>query len=238
MLTNVPIDIAFDLRSDASGRDPDTFSPTLRRYHKLLWSKPLPGGVVFGLDNLTPGAYLHHLSAQGEFFLASDSVIPTFSEGGRLWHSDDALPLDEQLVFERLTYTIGGMMIFPGNRIGRQMTINGARGCHPRIRDRFDLTVECIRRHYGGEPNPLDKSLQRYADFFRLFEDFRGYVDFFMLQDLVSADYSTVRFFLPFHDFTRSPIPKDAESYRAYRQFAELFLESRNGRIRDLGLTL
>ena len=36
--------------------------------------------------------------------------------------------------------------LFPGNQIGRKMTINAARGCHPRINDRFDLTVECIRR--------------------------------------------------------------------------------------------
>ncbi|WP_113903400.1 DUF6994 family protein [Brevibacterium celere] len=34
-------------------------------------------------------------------------------------------------------------------------TINGARGLHPRIVDRFDLTLECIRRHYRGEPSPL-----------------------------------------------------------------------------------
>jgi hypothetical protein len=36
------IDIEYDLRSDANGGDPDSTSPTLRQYHKILWSKPLP----------------------------------------------------------------------------------------------------------------------------------------------------------------------------------------------------
>lgn len=38
------IDTSFDLRTDASG-DADTYSPTMRRYHRLLWSKRLPGGA-------------------------------------------------------------------------------------------------------------------------------------------------------------------------------------------------
>ncbi|WP_374221981.1 hypothetical protein [Allobranchiibius sp. CTAmp26] len=43
------IDTAFDVRADAQGRDPDTWSPTLCRYHQLLWSKALPSGVQFDL---------------------------------------------------------------------------------------------------------------------------------------------------------------------------------------------
>lgn len=30
------IDTSFDFRVDSSGRDPDKYSPTLRRYHQLL----------------------------------------------------------------------------------------------------------------------------------------------------------------------------------------------------------
>ena len=56
------IDTSFDFRTDASGKDPDTHSPTLRQYHKLLWSKPLPSGRPFYLSDATPGAYLHHHS--------------------------------------------------------------------------------------------------------------------------------------------------------------------------------
>ena len=39
------IDTSFDFRVDVGGKDPDSHSPTLRRYHKRLWSRPLPGGI-------------------------------------------------------------------------------------------------------------------------------------------------------------------------------------------------
>lgn len=74
-----PIDTTFDVRTDAGGRDPDQHSPTLRRYHRLLWSKQLPCGVRFTLDDTRPRTYLHHRSELGGFFLASDSVIATFT---------------------------------------------------------------------------------------------------------------------------------------------------------------
>lgn len=81
MDTHRQIDITFDFRSDTPGypnKDPDAVSPTLRRYHKLLWNKPLPSGGMFDLVDTTPGVYLHHCSQLGEFRLASDTVIPTF----------------------------------------------------------------------------------------------------------------------------------------------------------------
>lgn len=227
------VDVTFDFRSDTPpGRDPDARSPTLRRYHKLLWSKPLPSGVVFELADTTPGIYLHHRSHLGEFSMASDAVIPTFRKARRLSQVFEQIP--EQLdSFGTIGYTIGGMMLFPGNRVGGQMTINGARGFHPRIKDRFDLTVECIRRHYLNEDSPLRDTLARYANYFRLFGDFRGYVEFFLLQDLVTDDYSAVRFFSPFEDFKVSPIPNSMASYLDYRALAVGFIETRNQRIQD-----
>ena len=101
----------------------------------------------------------------------------------------------------------------------------------PEIKDRFDLTVECIRRHYLDEPSPLSDTLARYADFFGLFGDFAGYVDFFLLQDLVDEATSTVKFFTPFEDFTASPLPGTVDAYLGYRQRATEFIESRNRRI-------
>jgi hypothetical protein len=85
MDTNTLIDITFDFRSDTPhGKDPDALSPTLRRYHKFLWSKPLPTGVVFDLVDTTPGVYLHHCSQLGEFRWPghSDSI----SERTRISH--------------------------------------------------------------------------------------------------------------------------------------------------------
>jgi hypothetical protein len=225
------IDIAFDFRTDTPpGKDPDTASPALRRYHQLLWSKPLPNGAPFDLDITTPNVYLHHLSDLGEFFLSSDAVVPSFR-----WLTPivSQLPEADLEEFMHIGYTIGGMMIFPGNRVGGKMTINGARGFHRSIRDRFDLTVECIRRHYSDQPSPLGETFARYADFFGLFGDFAGYVDFFYLQDIVNEVSSAVRFFMPFENFTGSPLPGTIDSYVGYRERAIEFIHSRNRRIAD-----
>ena len=81
------------------------------------------------------------------------------------------------------------------------MNINGARGTNSKINDRFDLTLECIRRYYFRKESPLQEVLLRYSDFFELFENFKGYVDFFLLQDLVSNNYETINFYLPFDNF-------------------------------------
>ena len=66
----------------------------------------------------------------------------------------------------------------------KKLTINGERGWNKRIVDRFDLTLECIRRYYLDIESPLKETLERYKSFFLLFEDFRHYVEFFFLQDL------------------------------------------------------
>lgn len=196
-----------------------------------LWSKPLPCGVTFSLVATMPGVYLHHRSELGEHHLASDTVVPDFTKSRRIAHVIEQVPMQERAHFVRLSYTIGGMMIFPGNKIAGQMTINGARGCNYRIKDRFDLTVECIRRHYVNQQSPLSATLSRYDQFFGLFGDFRGYVDFFLLQDLVTDDYSAVRFFTPFDDFQPWPVPSSVAAYRSYRDHAEAFLHARNHRI-------
>lgn len=227
------IDTSFDFRSDTPpGKDPDAHSPTLRRYHRLLWSKPLPAGAAFRLIETTPQVYLHHRSDVGEFCLSSDAVIPTFTRELRIAHVIEQIPLEQRESFIAFSYTIGGMMVFPGQRVDGKMTLNGARGFHPRVKDRFDLTVECIRRHYRGEQSPLSATLSRYADFFSLFGDFRGYISYFLLQDLVSDSSSEeVQFFLPFDDFQASPLPRSREAYLAYRQRAIGFIEARNCRI-------
>ena len=227
------IDTTFDFRTDTPpGKDPDTFSPILRKYHQLLWSKPLQNGVLFELEDVTPYGYLYHQSEMGEFWLSSDTVIPSFWKESKIAHIIEAIPLEELEAFNTIGYTIGGMMLFPGNRIDNKMTINGARGFHPRIKDRFDYTMECIRRHYSGDESPLKTILLRYDDFFRLFNDFRGFVEFFLLQDIVTEDYSAVEFFSPFDDFVNSPpLPVTKDSYLKYVQLATNFIEARNRRI-------
>ena len=44
------IDITFDFRTDSKGKDPDNWSPPLKAYQRVLYSKPLPNGEVMELD--------------------------------------------------------------------------------------------------------------------------------------------------------------------------------------------
>jgi len=227
------IDVLFDFRSDARGKDPDSHSPTLRRYHKHLWSKALPNGMVFELDDTTPGVYLHHKSDLGEFFLSSDSIIPTFTRWKRMANVIGQFPEAENDAFRGLSYTIGGMMIFPSNQVHKLPTLNGARGLTQSIADRMDLTLECIRLFYLAKDSPLRATLDRYREFFDLFGDFAGYVEFFLLQDLVEPDFSRVKFLHPFTDFNANAVPRDIESYQAYRRKTIEFIHARNQRIQQ-----
>jgi hypothetical protein len=125
------IDITFDFRSHTPGwpdKDPDTHSPTLRRYHQLLWSKPLPSGAPFELDVTTPGVYLHPRSKLvdprsqfGRLGLSSDAVIPSFSRAPdkSLKPIFDQIPEADTEEFNRIGYTIGGMMVWPARSMAR-----------------------------------------------------------------------------------------------------------------------
>lgn len=227
------IDTSFDLRSDASG-DADTYSPTMRRYHRLLWSKQLPGGAMFDLEEAGGrGSYhLRHSSELGQFRLSSDAITNRLLRQARRVVAQ--VP-PEQMPPHR-GYTIGSALLFPKTRPPGRMTINQARGMDRRIADRFDLTLECIRRHYLREDSPLASTLSEHEDFFALFEDFAGYADFWLLQDLVED--GRVRFWLPFDSFQGHPVPHDVETYLAYSQGRENFITARNARIDDFARQL
>lgn len=226
------IDITFDFRQDTpQGKDPDAYSPTLRRYHRMLWSKSLPSGEHFELLDTTPQVYLHHRSALGEFWLASDTVIPSFTRENKIRHVIEQISPKDLDRFNAIGYTMGGMMLWPGQRVGRKMTINQQRGCHPRIKDRFDLTVECIKRYYNGAQSPLSDTFARYDDFFKLFENFKGFVEYFLLQDIVSSNFQTVYLFAPFNGFDASPLPQNLNEYSEYMADAIQFIKARNLRI-------
>jgi len=127
-------DTSFDFRTDARGLDPDQHSPTLRRYHKYLWSKPLPDGRPFELDDTTPSGYLHHRSDLGELWLASDSVMQTFTRWTVTQPLIATFPPTEIEWFKTITYTIGGLAIFPAYRVDGKMTINVAKRVHAPLR--------------------------------------------------------------------------------------------------------
>lgn len=223
-------DVTTDFQEDAGRRDPDSYSPLLRSYHQRLWSKPLPGGLAFALtpDSVGSALVLRHSSGLGEFVLSSDTLAN--SNRGPLREYYDAMGEESNLAWHRDGGTIGGRLIFPRNRINGRQTINQRRGTHARIRDRFDLTLEAIRRHYAGEESPLSLTLASYDDFFALFESFEGYVEFFLLQDLVD-DSGAVNFYLPFDGYQLSPLPTSFEKYREFRRRQLEFVASRNERM-------
>ena len=53
------------------GSDPDASSPTLRNYHRQLWSKPLPNGQFLELSEGSGRNYLFW----NDFRFGSDSII-------------------------------------------------------------------------------------------------------------------------------------------------------------------
>lgn len=211
------------------GCDPDSRSQTLNLYHSILWSKQLPNGDFLKLKRVKFPYYF----SWNSFCFSSDSIIvgmrhckyrhiinQVFEQVG------DYKAYYEDLI--RRSYTIGGMIIFPAHR----NSINQRRGCNYYIRDRWDLTMECIRRYYQGEDSPLYNVLLSDKDFFDLFVDFKGYVDFFLLQDCVSKDYSAVDIWCGDAFFKKSGYPPTVDDYFIFIEKQYAFLEKRNRRIK------
>ena len=71
-------------------------------------------------------------------------------------------------------------------------------------------------------------------EFFTLFQDFRGYADFFLLHDLVTSDSTAVRFLMPFDDFKTEAVPNNGDEYRTYRRLSIEFVQARNQRIAEI----
>ena len=131
--------------------------------------------------------------------------------------------------FLRQAYTIGGSIIFPKH----QSSKNQNRGTNQIISDRWDLTLECIRRYYNGEKSPLYETILADKAFYDLFIDFKGYVDFFFLQDCVSEDYSKVFIWCGNAEFTECALPKTIDEYMGFINKEMEFLGKRNQRIQD-----
>lgn len=236
------IDITFDFTTDTpkywdnfwndnvlggGGADPDAVSKTLQIYHQLLWSKLLPNGEYM---NLASGKGSNYLTWKN-FRFGSDSILASFRYvryREMLEEVSKTVPKYEEFIesFIHKTYTIGGSIIFP-----KENSINRARGVNPFIKDRWDLTLECIRKYYKNEYSPLYEALVMNKEFFDLFVDFKGYVDFFFLQDCVSEDYQTVIFWIGDGDLSKNPMPKSVDEYLLWIDKQLDFVSKRNKRI-------
>jgi hypothetical protein len=228
------IDTTFDFRSDSHGKDPDAHSATLRKYHRYLWSKRLPNGEQLDLEEIS-STLVYRFNMQTLKF-GSDSISNSYIGTKKVAHLIDEVAHSEFEEFRNEGSTIGGYLIFPSEREGGKMTINGARGFNNKIADRFDLTLECIRLHYQRLEHPLEDTFSSPINgfFFSLFRNFHGYVDFFFLQDLVDENYDSVKFFTEINEpFESSPIPETAAEYRVYKKATLDFVRKRNSRIID-----
>lgn len=210
------------------GNDPDSRSPMLRRYHRIMWSRELPNGQIMDLSEGYGSDYL----TWNDMKFASDSITTGFRyKGNRTLIDRVASSMDDyrgwmESVIRR-TYTIGGSIIFPRHR----NSINQCRGTNRLIRDRWDLTMECIHRFYEGENSPLSWCLEQDRKFFDLFVNFKGYVDFFLLQDCVNKDCSEVNMWLDTEPFKDDPLPKSVDEYMHWIDCNLEFVKNRNGRI-------
>jgi hypothetical protein len=92
--------------------------------------------------------------------------------------------------------------------------------------------MECIRRFYNGETSPLSDVMEQDCNFYALFNDFKGYVDFFYLQDCVTEDYKQVHFWLGDGTFTTPPLPQTVDEYLGWIAAELDFLDKRNARIK------
>jgi len=230
------IDITLNLGEDAKGKDPDIYSATLKKYHKILWGKELPSGSQFTLSDSSSGKYLVHQTTNLSIELGSDCIANSYanSKSKEMVQILSEVPRETVHSFFNLNNTIGAFILCPSSRVNRKMTINGARGFNPLIADRFDLTLECVRRHYAQEASPLAEVLTRYEEFFNLFQTFENYVEFFFLKNLLTSSGS-INFFIknrePFED---RAYPKGAHEYLEYRENSMNWINARNQTIAKL----
>lgn len=211
--------------------DPDAVSTVLQKFHQVLWSKKLPCGETMDLELADSNPYSLGLRWK-EFFFTSDSI----SVGHRYLRMEKILDEFKQTVldyhaymenFIRKSYTIGGMMIWPC----RWNSINQTKGCMAAISDRMDRTLECIRRFYVDEESPMSKCLEKDRNFFELFVDFKGFVDYFFFQDLVSEDYKSVKMMMGTNDLATPALAQSVEEYRLWLERQLDFVAKRNERI-------
>ncbi len=224
-------DVFWDNDSDVmdSNHDPHIRCQTLRDYHRSLWSRPLPNGQTMEIEN----DYCKYL-IWNNIRLGSEPLVSSLRYSrtkGLMTMISSSMDDYKQYIedFVHRTSNIGNAIILP-RRVG---SISQYRS-KPQIGYRWDCTLECIRRYYSGEWSPLEKCMSKNKDFLDLFVDFKGYVDFFLLQDFVSNNYSTVKVMLDTDVDDGDPLPKDIEEYIEWINTCLDLVEKRKGRIQNL----
>lgn len=214
------------------GKDADAKSPMLRAAHRRLWSKCAPSsGRVELADDLTMTwpAGVRGLRLSSDTIATTHERYQSIRDRG-LWRN---LSAASQQRYDRGFYTIGAFIILPCH----ERSLNQCRGTRWQIKDRFDLTLECIRLYFEGvtaiERNPLGDILFSDAAFFDMFGHraggFHAYVQFFHLRDLVTS--GRIRWFdnsaVDEWQFGVLPLPTNHAGYVSYLENVLTFVRSR-----------
>jgi len=224
-----------ELKHGIRGSNPNTDSETLRKYHRLLWNRELPNGQLMELEW---GGSDNRLFLWNGMKFASEYLTTAFI--GR-WSDSPFQGVLDAVVDSTPDYrsyvegylhdfnTIGGFVILPVQLIGlrRVFTMKSRKPLH----GRWDLMLECIRRHYAGEDNLLSDACRRDIEFLNLFVDFEGYVQFFYLQDCLDSATGKVKFWIGDGDLRNDTLPRDVEEYRKWIEAQREFVKARNIRI-------
>ena len=233
----------FDKRVDLTDYDPDTKSLKLMHHLYELYKEDKGNGCFLQglIESNENDLYIETV----DIHLGCDSIANLLNI--------DALLIDNnsRRTYCTLANTLGAKIIFPKNGKGC-FSINNARNC--KVVDRFDYTLECIRRYYNGEESRLNDVflLEKNKKFFNLFRNkdndsgkdaFKNYVNFFFLNDLVSDDFEKVKFFINTDEDTEnrqklinfensiSKYPYKIEDWRELYKETMLFVIKRNLRI-------
>ena len=239
LLMNNKIILYTEKKFFSENKDPDIFNIDLRDCQQWLYSRDklcLHKGKNLEYDYL-------FLETPCYMRIASDCII-NMNENYREYKQTNEQHLSNTSDYFRglyqkyvdSAYTIGGEIIFPK----RLYSINVIRGQNTKIKDRFDLTLECIKRFYasidnpddGIIDNPLYETLDQDRAFFSLFDGFRDYVNFFFLDDLVKND--NVKFYFGEYDddvFNHSALAWNQSEWEQMLENQLKFLDARNTRI-------
>ena len=127
------LDVTFKVETDAGGGGPTEEARTPPLPPAALEQTAPERNPQFTLDT-TRYAYLHHASAVGEFFLASDSIVHSYRSAylTRLGALMEQVPPEHAAQVHDEGSTIGGYLLSPGDVRDRKPTINALEECTPR----------------------------------------------------------------------------------------------------------
>lgn len=188
--------IKFDNGESLKELDIDSTSQILQKdLCELYKSRTVSSGEQYlnSLATSNNNYYYLYLTKDKNLRFGADSI-------GYLHYIEDFLKNNnhkkEQKFYVKITNTIGGKIIFPKNGISNSINIARNR----KLCDRFDLTLECIRRFYYNEESKMTEIFSQGVNkkFFNIFgygeTGFKNYVEFFFLNDLVSKDNQVIFF--------------------------------------------